>query len=279
MGLSLLDRLLDLPVAVVDVETTGASADLGERVVEIGVVRYERGAKVSEYQQLIDPKRRIAPGVSALTGITQNMLDGRPTFDEQLPAMVQAMSGAVIVGHNVGFDLSFLAREFARCGQGIESALNRAPVLDTVRMARRRFGRGGNGLQQLAARLGIEADGAHRALADARTTGALLELLLEPIGGWSVSLVDAIASQGGPISLTPTPGRSQLPLELEEALEQRMTVTMEYLDARANRTQRVIEPLHVRRRNGELILVAHCRLRDGPRTFKLERIVRVAKVP
>ena len=48
---------------------------------------------------------------------------------------------------------------------------------------------------------------------------------------------------------------------------------MEYLDARQKRTQRVIEPLQVRRRSGELLLVAHCQLRNDRRTFKLDRIV------
>ena len=53
---------------------------------------------------------------------------------------------------------------------------------------------------------------------------------------------------------------------------------MEYLDARQKRTQRVIEPLQVRRSNGELLLIAHCQLRNDRRTFKLDRIVQLTKV-
>ena len=74
------------------------------------------------------------------------------------------------------------------------------------------------------------------------------------------------------------PRESLLPLELEEALEQRIAVRMEYLDARANRTYRVIEPLHVRRAGGELLLIAHCHLRNDRRTFKLDRIVQLTRV-
>jgi len=51
-----------------------------------------------------------------------------------------------------------------------------------------------------------------------------------------------------------------------------------YMDARQKRTQRVIEPLHLRRTNGELLLIAHCKLRDDRRTFKLDRIVQLTKV-
>ena len=66
---------------------------------------------------------------------------------------------------------------------------------------------------------------------------------MEPVGGWGVCLCDALAEQGGPMGLLPAnPRESLLPLELEEALEQRRPVRMEYLDARDNRTFRVIEP-------------------------------------
>src|SRR5205823_5652497 len=71
--------------------------------------------------------------------------------------------------------------------------------------------------------------------------------------------------------------QSLLPLELEEALEMRLPVTMEYLDGRQNRTTRVIRPLQIRRRNGEMILIAHCELRNDQRTFKIERIVRLTR--
>jgi predicted DNA-binding transcriptional regulator YafY len=78
--------------------------------------------------------------------------------------------------------------------------------------------------------------------------------------------------------LPATVRESLLPLELEEALEQRRPVRMEYLDGRQNRTQRVIQPMHVRRSNGELLLVAHCHLRGEQRTFKIERIVQLIRL-
>jgi DNA polymerase III epsilon subunit family exonuclease len=279
MGFSLLQPLRDIPLAFLDVETTGASADFGDRVVELGIVRVEAGRVVGEYQQLIDPLHRISPGVTALTGISQSMVDGQPTFVAQLPAAMALLKGAAVLGHNVRFDLSFLYKEFRRCGQDMVEALDNAPVMDTVRIARRRFGRGGNALQLLAPRLGVLPVTAHRALADAQTTAAVFEKLMEPVGGWEVCLCDAYREQGGPMGLLPVAGReSLLPLELEEALEQRCPVMMEYLDAQENRTQRLIEPLHVRRSNGELMLIAHCHLRNDRRTFKLERIVRLTRI-
>jgi DNA polymerase III epsilon subunit family exonuclease len=279
MAFSLLQKLHETPLAFLDTETTGASAEFGHRVIELGIVRVEQGKTIAEYQQLIDPQRRVSPGVTALTGISQSMVEGQPTFSDQLPAALELLKGAVVLGHNVRFDLSFLRKEFRRCGREITQVLGDVPVMDTVRIARRRFGRGGNGLQALAPRLGIQPSVAHRALADAQTTAAVFEKLMEPVGGWTLCLCDAIREQGGPMGLLPvTPRESLLPLELEEALEQRKPVMMQYLDARQSRTERVILPLHIRRSNGELMLVAHCHLRGEQRTFKLERIVQLIRL-
>jgi DNA polymerase-3 subunit epsilon len=278
--ISLIQTLRETPLAFVDVETTGASADFGHRVIEIGVCRLEGGRCVAEYEQLIDPERRISPGVTAMTGITQAMVTGQPKFTEQFPRLLPLLHGAVILGHNVRFDLGFLRKEFRRCGQEIRAALGEAVhVLDTVRIARRRFGRGGNALQSLAPRLGYQPDIAHRALADAKSTAFVFEKLMEPVGGWDLCLCDAIKEQGGPMGLMPvSPRESLLPLELEEALEQRCAVMMEYLDVRQNRTHRLIEPLTIRRSGGELLMVAYCHMRQERRTFKLDRIVQLTKV-
>jgi len=279
MPFSLVQSLSSIPVASIDVETTGASADYGHRIIEVGIVRYENGRKIAEYQQLIDPRRPISPGVTALTGITQAMCDGQPTFSRQLPAMLSLLAGAAILGHNIGFDLSFLTREFRAAGHDMNQALANPHVLDTVRIARRRFGRGGNGLGALSRRLGHEPAGAHRALPDAQTTAIVFDLLLAPIGGWGICLCDALKDQGGPMAIAPaSAGESLLPLELEDALENHRPVMMEYLDANQMRTRRIVDPIELRRVAGELVLIAHCHLRNDRRNFKLERIVQLTRI-
>src|SRR5687767_9949181 len=280
MAVSLIHKLRDVPLAFVDVETTGASTDFGDRVIEIGICRVEGGRSVAEYQQLIDPRRRVGPGIVALTGITNEMLAGQPLFADVLPRVIELMAGCVVIGHNVRFDLSFLTGEFRRCRQPINECLSDCRhVLDTVRIARRRFGRGGNGLQRLAPRLGVMPTAAHRALADAVTTFGVFERLMEPAGGWDMCLCDAIAQQGGPMGLLPaSPRESLLPLELQEALEQRTKVVVEYVDGDEQRTERIIEPLQVRKYKGELQLVAHCHLRNERRNFKLDRIVELKRM-
>lgn len=280
MPFSLLQTLRDTPIAVVDVETTGASPDYGDRVIELGIARVEGGRIVAEYQQLIDPRRRVSYAITALTGISQQMVDSQPTFAEQLPAAMDLLAGAAVLGHNVRFDLGFLNREFRSAGQEMSRVLGDVPVFDTVRLARKLFGRGGNGLQKLAPRLGVLPTAAHRALADCVTTHGVFDKLLERCGGWDLSLVDLMQRQGGPMKLLPANPKAepQLPLELEEALDQKKPVMMEYLDTGQRKTQRLIQPLSVRRFNDELVLVAWCTLRQAQRTFKVERIVQLTRV-
>jgi len=279
MSFSLIQKLRDIPFAFVDVETTGASADYGHRVIEMGIARIEGGRIVSEYQQLLDPQRRIAAGITALTGISQEMVDGQPTFSAELPAMVNLLRGAIVVGHNVRFDLGFMLKEFRVARVEMVNAIGDVPVLDTVKIARRRFGRGGNGLQRLARRLGMEPPVAHRALADVLTTVGVFERMLEPLGGWEMQLADVLMAQGGKMGLLPVnPRENLLPLELEEALDLKKPVRMEYLDARQAMTCRVIRPLTIRKVGGELMLVAWCEMREAQRTFKLERIVRLVRI-
>ena len=75
MSISLLHTLAQTPIAVFDVETTGASADLGDRVVEIGIVRLLNGQVVDRYEQLIDPKRAMQL-VHARCDVSEGRLPG-----------------------------------------------------------------------------------------------------------------------------------------------------------------------------------------------------------
>ena len=97
----------------------------------------------------------------------------------------------------------FSRKELRRCRLDIVHTLQDAPVMDTVRIARRRFGRGGNALQRLAPRLGVFPTVAHPALADAQTTVGVFEKMMEPVGGWETSLCDGSANKAAPMGLLP----------------------------------------------------------------------------
>lgn len=173
-----------------DFETTGLDP-ARERVVEIGALRFTPGAQgsrlspgqagaieVGALSSLVDPGIRIPREVIAIHGITNEDVEGAPSFAGVGPILTALAAGAYLVAHNAPFDLSFLRAELSRAG--LNPPLN--PVLDTRIIARAAFpGLSSYKLVDLAARFGIDKGRSHRALDDARTCMELLLICAEKL--------------------------------------------------------------------------------------------------
>ncbi len=162
-----------LDFVVIDTETTGLRPG-PDRVIEVAAVRVRGGVVVDTFQSLINPGRRIPPFIVQFTGITPDMLHDAPSAREIMPTFLHFIEGAILVGHNVGFDLNFLSHE--------AQLLNRdMPMdgLDTIPLARRflpglkRFK-----LDMVAAHLKIPTVNRHRALGDAEVTAEVFLRIL-----------------------------------------------------------------------------------------------------
>ncbi len=154
-------------VAFVDLETTGTSAT-GDRVTEVAIVRVQDDEMVEEWSTLVDPERSIPPDIQILTGITNEMVRGAPTFAEIRNDVRSRLEGHLFVAHNARFDYGFLKNEFAR----LEMAFT-AEVLCTVRLSRRLYPEAaGHSLDALIARHGL-ADPLDAVDPTARTRQAL----------------------------------------------------------------------------------------------------------
>jgi DNA polymerase III subunit epsilon len=175
--------LFDVCFAVVDVETTGGSPSTAA-LTEIGAVRYRGGECVGTFQTLVDPGREVPPLISLLTGITDSMVSSAPPASAVLPSFLEFVRGAVIVGHNIRFDLAFLDAALVECGY--EPLAN--TTIDTLALARRLLGADvpNHRLPTLGAVLGLEHRASHRALDDARATADLLHHLIEHATGYGV---------------------------------------------------------------------------------------------
>jgi DNA polymerase III epsilon subunit family exonuclease len=160
-------------IAVVDTETTGFSPAEGHALVEVAVVRLAGVEPAAEWSTLMHPGRPIPPDASRIHGITDAMVQDAPGPAEVARRLREEIGERVLVFHNAPFDLPFLI-ELLRA-QGQPPILN--PIIDTLGLARGLYPEGGNGLEALARRLGIEAGEAHRALGDARTTARVLRAL------------------------------------------------------------------------------------------------------
>ncbi|MCB1015478.1 MAG: DEDD exonuclease domain-containing protein [Acidimicrobiales bacterium] len=179
--------LIDVTFCVIDLETTGGLAeDVG--ITEIGAVKLRGGECLGTFQTLVNPGQAIPPTITVLTGITQAMVLPAPRIEAVLPALLEFVGDAVVVGHNVAYDLRFLR---AATDRGGRPPLRNA-VVDTCRLARRLLSDEvpNHKLGTLADRLRLPHQPSHRALDDALATGDLLHVLLERAGRLGVSGLD-----------------------------------------------------------------------------------------
>jgi DNA polymerase-3 subunit epsilon len=151
----------DLPLVFVDLETTGGS--VGEhRITEVGVVEVAEGL-VTRWSTLVDPGQSIPPFIQQLTGITDQMVRGAPSFADIAAGLHERLAGKLFVAHNAAFDRGFLRAEFERAGYSFNP-----DVLCTVRLSRALFpGEKRHGLDALVERHALVPSDRHRALADA----------------------------------------------------------------------------------------------------------------
>ncbi|MDH6678185.1 DNA polymerase-3 subunit epsilon [Rhodococcus sp. LBL1] len=176
--------LRDTTFVIVDLETTGGSADT-DAITEIGAVKVRGGEILGELGTLVDPGRAIPPYIVEITGITTAMVRGAPRIDTVLPAFLEFARGAVLVAHNAGFDVGFLKAAAARAG----IPWPRFQVLCTVKLARRVLSRDeapSVKLSALASLFGADTTPTHRALDDARATVDVLHALIGRVGNQGV---------------------------------------------------------------------------------------------
>jgi DNA polymerase-3 subunit epsilon len=101
-------------VFVVDFETTGMSPDHGDRAIEVGAVKLEKGEVVDRFQCLMNPGMRINGFIEDFTGITNAMLKKAPPGEEVMGEFADFIGDGNLVAHNASFDRRFLDAECCR---------------------------------------------------------------------------------------------------------------------------------------------------------------------
>jgi DNA polymerase-3 subunit epsilon len=191
--------LRDITFCVVDLETTGGSAEGGSMITEIGAVKVRGGEVLGEFQTLVNPRTEIPAFIAVLTGISNSMVADAPPIESALPAFLEFAAGSVLVAHNAPFDVGFL-RHFAE-QQG--RPWPRFEVLDTARLARRVVTRDDAPnckLSSLAKAFNSTTTPNHRALSDARATVDVLHGLMERLGGLGVHTLEELQTFSSRVS-------------------------------------------------------------------------------
>lgn len=206
-------QIKDVTFSVVDVETTGLRPTY-ERIIEIGIVRYRNGEIIDSFQSFVNPGRSISTFITNYTGISDDMVEDAPYFEEILPKLQDYFDGTVLAGHNLQFDMGFIRAEFQRAGNpGF-----RPIKICTLKLARRMYPfLKSKSLSNVAAHLKVRSAGAHRAIYDAETTARVLDRMLKAkiSENPDFRLNDLIAFE---TSAKPTPARLQVNQNLVETI-------------------------------------------------------------
>jgi len=260
----------DVPLAFLDVETTGLAPNYGDRVCEVAILRCRGEEVLDSLQQLINPQRPMGAGAFAVHGIADEMLRDAPPFEQVAEDVLELVEGAVLVGHNTPFDLGFLAEELGRLGLSLPPFV----ALDTLRLARHAYRLRSYSLGSVAEALGVDVRGhAHRAMSDVLLTRAVFQRLVDDLWREGFRTInDLLRAQGGMIEFARAPTLDIPPL-IQEALRERLLLRLRYLAENGVETDRLVRPITVSDRGGTISLVAHCYLRDALRAFRLDRIL------
>jgi DNA polymerase-3 subunit epsilon len=203
----------------VDVETNGLAGEDCE-ITEVGAVLVGGGELHDELESLVRVRRPLSRGIEHLTGITQAMVDAAPEPRQVLERIAPMLEGRVLVAHSASFDRRALRQAFEREGLDWPDP----PVICTVAMARRLAPLARKRkLVPLAEALGIEPEGAHRALVDARTCARVFCALFPKLCAGATTVAEALElvsprrarrtrrAKGGPVPRERRPDLSSLP--------------------------------------------------------------------
>jgi DNA polymerase III epsilon subunit family exonuclease len=161
-AMDLEQSVFEVTFTAIDFETTGLYSAT-DKIVEFGAVSFMDGKVISTFDALVDPGVPVTAETLSITGITNEMLSGKPTIDIVLPDFIEFIGDSIIVAHNAAFDIGFLRAALQLTG--MEDVKN--PIVDTQQLAQKAFpGQRSYALQNLVTFLKIPPNQAHRALDD-----------------------------------------------------------------------------------------------------------------
>lgn len=169
---------VDCPIALIDTETTGRDPAT-DRLIEVGVVLGQAGEVTRRESWLINPGRPIPKEVSAIHGITDADVEGKPAFAEVAQEILACLAGAIPAAYNASFDRGFLLAEIDRAGvrpaEPPPAMRREVDWIDPLTFARELYkDEQSRALGDMAQRLGIELTRAHRATDDAEAALRIL---------------------------------------------------------------------------------------------------------
>ena len=125
-----------------DVETTGLNPQENE-IIEIGALKVRDGRVAERFMEFIRPSAPLAPAITNLTGITDEMLSGARPRCSVIADFLDFCEDDVLIGHNVIFDYSFM-----KCSASAENLPFEKSGIDTLKAEDRPESAQGSALQK-----------------------------------------------------------------------------------------------------------------------------------
>ncbi|MCR4764436.1 MAG: PolC-type DNA polymerase III [Lachnospiraceae bacterium] len=182
--------LADTTFVVFDLETTGFSP-VRDRIIEIGAVKVRGGEIIDRFSVFVNPEKPIPPRIEQVTNITDEMVQDAETIETILPRFLEFIGDAVLIGHNVSFDIGFINQNCRN--QGIAADYT---TIDTMGLSRHYFPLQANHkLDTLAKTLKVELNGHHRAVNDAECTAGIFLRFLPYLEGDGIRTMEDLAGK------------------------------------------------------------------------------------
>ena len=179
---------------VLDTETTGLSAEDGDRIIELGCVElFNRKLTGNDLHIYFNPERESHEDALKVHGLTTDFLRDKPKFGAMAQEIVEYLRGAELIIHNAAFDVGFLNKEFERVGlEPLQRHVNE--ITDTLAMAKAVYPGKRNSLDALCDRFGV--DRSNRTFHGAKLDAQLLaDVYINLTRGQDALLIDVASNE------------------------------------------------------------------------------------
>jgi DNA polymerase III epsilon subunit family exonuclease len=281
-GINFDTALSNIEFVSFDIETTGLSPALA-KIVELSGIRFRLDDDaVSIFSTLINPGCLIPPQVTAIHGITNEMVADAPCASEVIPGFFRWIGDPdiVLVAHNASFDLGFL--KFAIAKEQLPVPMNH--VIDTLSLSRRLVEDVPNyKLSTLTSELALGGGGYHRALSDSHHVRNLLTHLIKSnsLKRWQDVAELKCLQNFGVVhdvsdSMSSPPHLAGFIEAIRQAIQGNLSVSFKYKGVHSSK--RRVSPTALIEDKGVFYLTGNCHRMLEQRTFRVDRMHDLAVV-
>ena len=187
---NILDTCKLVEFIAIDLEATGLIPK-EESIIEVSAIKFKNGKEESTFTYLLAPDKLISPFIEDLTGISNEMVKGKPSFLDILDELIDFIGNMPIVGHNVQFDINFIKYHSNDRYDLSETNL----VCDTYLLSKLiLFSNEQHSLESISEFYNLSTEGSHRALNDARNSGKILIRLIEELVKFDSALFSRLSN-------------------------------------------------------------------------------------